>query len=95
MSPRAIAAALNREGIPSAGSNRKRVDPRPRPWMPSAIAGDPSRGSGILNNEVYSDSRGRAPIAKRPRVRKRVALRVDTPGSVEVDHQRRLTLRNV
>ena len=53
MSPRAIAAALNGEGIPSPGSNRKRADSRQRPWMPSAIAGDASRGIGILNNEIY------------------------------------------
>jgi DNA invertase Pin-like site-specific DNA recombinase len=53
LSPRAIAAALNREGVASPGSARKRAEPRLRPWMPSAIAGDPSRGIGILNNELY------------------------------------------
>jgi site-specific DNA recombinase len=52
-SPRAIAAALNREGIPSPGSTRKRADSRARPWMSSTIAGDASRGIGILNNEIY------------------------------------------
>jgi site-specific DNA recombinase len=52
LSPRAIAAALNREGVASPGSTRKRAA-RARPWMPSAIAGDPKRGVGILNNELY------------------------------------------
>lgn len=53
MSPRAIAAALNREGVPSPGSTRKRAEPRRRSWMASAIAGDARRGCGILNNEIY------------------------------------------
>jgi site-specific DNA recombinase len=43
-SPRAIAKTLNREGVPgpSGGS-----------WGPSAINGNASRGTGILNNELY------------------------------------------
>jgi site-specific DNA recombinase len=53
LSARAIAAALNREGVPSPGSTRKQAETRPRRWMPSAIAGDPKRGIGILNNERY------------------------------------------
>ena len=53
LSPRAITAALNREGVPSPGSTRKRAEQRLRPWMPSAIAGDRQRGTGILNNQIY------------------------------------------
>lgn len=43
-SPRAIAHAFNREGIPG---------PRGRPWGPSTIYGNWRRGTGILNNELY------------------------------------------
>ncbi len=41
---RAIAAALNREGIPG---------PRSRAWNASTIAGSRKRRSGILHNEMY------------------------------------------
>jgi site-specific DNA recombinase len=43
-SPRSIAKALNRKGIagPSGGT-----------WGPSAINGNATRGTGILNNELY------------------------------------------
>ena len=42
--PRSIAKALNREGIrgPSGGT-----------WGPSTVNGNASRGTGILNNELY------------------------------------------
>ena len=43
-SPRAIAFALNAEGIPG---------PTGRPWGPSTINGNAARGTGILNNELY------------------------------------------
>ncbi len=43
-SSRAIAWALNREGIPG---------PFGRAWGPSTIHGNPKRGNGILNNELY------------------------------------------
>ena len=52
-SPRALAAELNREGVPSPGSSWKRTERRQKGWMASAIAGDPARGVGILNNELY------------------------------------------
>jgi site-specific DNA recombinase len=52
-SPRAIAAALNREGVPSPGSTWKRRERRQLGWMASAVAGDARRGVGILNNELY------------------------------------------
>ena len=52
-SPRAIAAELNRRGVPSPGSSWKRNVRRKAGWLSSAIAGDPSRGMGILNNELY------------------------------------------
>ncbi len=43
-SPRAIAKALNEEGIAS---------PSNKPWGPSTIHGNRKRGTGILNNELY------------------------------------------
>ena len=43
-SPRAIAAALNAEGVPS---------PSGKDWGQSTIHGNPERGTGILNNELY------------------------------------------
>src|SRR5262249_46376308 len=52
-SPRAIAAELNRRGIPSPGAAWKRTERRRGGWVVSAIAGAPERGLGILNNETY------------------------------------------
>ena len=43
-SPRAIAKSLNADGIPG---------PAGRGWGPSTIHGNRSRGTGILNNELY------------------------------------------
>ena len=43
-SPRAIARKLNEEGIPG---------PSGRPWRDTAIRGHFTRGTGILNNELY------------------------------------------
>jgi site-specific DNA recombinase len=43
-SPKAIAKALNIEGVPG---------PQGALWSPSTIHGNPKRGSGILNNELY------------------------------------------
>ena len=54
MSSRRIAAALNAEGVPPPGarwSNRRGVGNRT--WSYSAIAGNPKRGLGILNNVKY------------------------------------------
>jgi site-specific DNA recombinase len=52
-SPRAIAARLNKEGVPSPGSTWKRASRRRSGWLASAIHGQPERGSGILNNCRY------------------------------------------
>lgn len=43
-SPKAIAKRLNAERVPG---------PSRGPWGPSTIHGHPSRGTGILNNELY------------------------------------------
>ncbi len=43
-SPRAIAAALNLEGVPG---------PRGKGWSQSTINGNRTRGTGVLNNELY------------------------------------------
>tara|TARA_R110002110_G_scaffold415701_1_gene653909 strand:+ start:1457 stop:3112 length:1656 start_codon:yes stop_codon:yes gene_type:complete len=44
ISPRSIAHALNKEGIPG---------PTGKSWGPSTIHGHRGRGTGILNNEMY------------------------------------------
>lgn len=43
-SPQSIAHELNRMGVPS---------PRGSTWAVSALYGSPSKGSGVLNNELY------------------------------------------
>ena len=43
-SPKAMAARLNKEGVPG---------PRGGAWSSSTIHGNPARGTGILNNELY------------------------------------------
>ncbi len=53
MSPRAIAATLNEEKIPSPGSAWNRTSRRTSGWLASAIHGQVERGSGILNNRRY------------------------------------------
>ena len=53
VNPREIAGFLNEERVPSPGSSWGRNRKRSSKWMHSAIAGDPSRGIGILNNELY------------------------------------------
>jgi site-specific DNA recombinase len=50
-SPRAIAEALNSEGVPSPGSAWNRARPS-QGWTASAING-PMAGTGLLNNELY------------------------------------------
>jgi site-specific DNA recombinase len=53
-SPRAIAGALNREGVPSPGASRARENRRKAGWISSAIYGDVKRGTGILANPLYT-----------------------------------------
>jgi len=43
--PRAIAVALNRESVPG---------PRGSAWAQSTINGNRQRGTGILNNEIFT-----------------------------------------
>ena len=77
LSPRNIAARLNAEGIPSPGASWRRVTRRrDAKWMASTIYGDASKGSGILNNELYLGRViwNRRQMKKRPRSAKRVAL---------------------
>ncbi|MDB6455203.1 recombinase family protein, partial [Falsirhodobacter sp. 20TX0035] len=49
LSARALAAALNAEGVPAPRSGGK-GDGR---WGPSTISGNCKRGTGLLNNEFY------------------------------------------
>ena len=74
VSPRSIAAKLNAEGVPSPGSTWNRTVRRASGWVASAIHGDVTRGSGILNNRRYAGvvtwgrsqwKRGAADSAKR------------------------------
>ena len=44
LSPKALAKRLNAERCPGPGR---------APWNPSTIHGNPARGTGILNNELY------------------------------------------
>jgi hypothetical protein len=53
LGPRRIAAQLNGEGIPSPGSSWNRKTRRKAGWLASAIHGDVTRGSGILNCRRY------------------------------------------
>ena len=52
-SAKTIAATLNREAIPSPGASWTRSVRRRSGWLCSAIAGDPVRRTGILNNDSY------------------------------------------
>jgi hypothetical protein len=52
-SPRSIASALNGDGIPSPGAAWQRERRRKCGWVASGIHGNPARGLGILNNELY------------------------------------------
>jgi site-specific DNA recombinase len=52
-SPRRIAEDLNSRKIPSPGASWNREERRRGGWLCSAIHGDPKRGLGILNNDMY------------------------------------------
>lgn len=52
-SPRAIAAQLNAESVPSPGSTWGRSARRRQGWVYTAISSNPTRGLGILNNDAY------------------------------------------
>ncbi len=82
-SPRAIAHALNREGIPG---------PAGKTWGPSTIYGNWRRGTGILNNELYIGRLvwNRQHFVKDPDTGKRQARRNPEPKWVveEVPHLR-------
>jgi site-specific DNA recombinase len=66
MTPRHIAARLNREGVPS---------PRGGQWNASTINGNRSRRNGILNNELYTGriTYNRQRFVKDPETGKRIA----------------------
>jgi DNA invertase Pin-like site-specific DNA recombinase len=65
-SPRAIALALNKEGVPS---------PSGKEWRANTINGNRERGNGILHNELYAGviSYNRQRFVRDPGTRKRVA----------------------
>ena len=65
-SPRAIAKALNREGVPG---------PSAKGWTASTIIGNRKRGTGLLNNTLYRGQRvwNRLHYRRHPETRKRVS----------------------
>ena len=65
-SPRAIAFALNKEGVPG---------PTGKGWTASTIIGNRKRGTGILNNQLYIGKRiwNRLRYRRNPETRKRVS----------------------
>lgn len=65
-SPKAIAADLNREGVPSARGGE---------WRVSAIVGNRARGIGILHNPIYAGRYlyGRVTMKRDPESRNRVS----------------------
>ena len=75
-SPRAIAAALNAEAIPS---------PRGGIWRPNAISGHRQRGNGILHNRLYTGCivYNRQTFRKDPETRKRIARSTAVADRVE------------
>ncbi len=66
MSPNRIADRLNREDIPG---------PRGGKWDKSTIHGNPKRGTGVLNNELYIGQMvwNRQKLVKDPQTGKRQA----------------------
>jgi site-specific DNA recombinase len=76
-SPRHIANDLNGRGVPSPGSKWKRSERRrDGKWLASAICGDPKRGVGILNNDLYRGMRvwNRSQRSWNPEAQKNVFL---------------------
>ena len=73
VSPLKIAAQLNAEGILSPAANTKRVTSGH--WKQNTINGNPTRGTGILNNELYIGRRiwNRLRYSKHPDTGKRVS----------------------
>jgi DNA invertase Pin-like site-specific DNA recombinase len=93
VSAKGIAEQLNREGVPSPGSSWDRTTRRRGGWAPSAIAGDPRRFTGILNNEIYvgRDVWNRTRWSKDPDSGRRVAVqRPKCEWIVKEAHDKRL-----
>ncbi|WP_242665548.1 recombinase family protein [Limimaricola soesokkakensis] len=73
VSPLKIAAGLNRDGIPSPSAESKRGSSGH--WKQNTINGNRSRGTGILNNDLYAGRRvwNRLRYSLDPVTRKRVS----------------------
>jgi site-specific DNA recombinase len=85
LSPKAIAHALNAEGVPG---------PRGGLWQPSTINGNPKRGNGVLHNELYRGVRvwGRQTFVKdRATGARRGRAAQDSPKRLEAPELRILT----
>jgi site-specific DNA recombinase len=54
-----VCRELNARGVPAPGASWKRKSTEPHrknptgDWLPSAVTGEPGRGVGILNNQLY------------------------------------------
>ena len=77
-SPQAIAKQLNKEKVPG---------PSGTDWGPSTIHGNPDRGTGVLNNELYVGklvwNRPRTALHQGPGVRQ---ARLAPQSGIRVDH---------
>lgn len=75
LSPKAIAAQLNREGVPC---------PSGKAWGQSTINGNRRRGTGILNNELYAGQLvwNRQRFVKDPATGRRVPRRNDASAVI-------------
>lgn len=78
LSRRTIAACLNKEGVPG---------PRSGPWGASTIYGNPKRGTGLLNNELYAGRRvwNRQRLVKDPATGRRQARPNDEAALIAIE----------
>jgi len=93
VSARKIAAALNADGVPSPGASWNRTSRRSAGWLASAIHGDITRGTGMLNNARYTGvivwgrsqwTRSAADSSKRRRIMNKTALHSTTNEGLRI-----------
>ena len=75
VSPRAIAAALNAEGVPAPHGKGRGDSAGDGNWRANTIIGNRQRGTGILNNELYVGRRiwNRQRFVHKPGEKKRIS----------------------
>lgn len=96
-SPRMIAQCLNTDGVSSPGASWNRTSDRlnakrRRGWVPTAIHGDRRRGTGILNNLIYTGELvwGRSVWKRSATDSKQRRWQPSEPGHVVQLHEERL-----